>query len=322
MLTKESNMTLPLTKALFNFKFMPLAAFIFLAGISSCQKQAVKLPSPPKVDSDLAYELVKENVAIGPRASGTPGAKKNAEFIADKAKEFGAETYIKEFDAMTPEGRMTFRNVIAEIKGSSNDLILIGGHYDTKRLTSIPDFQGANDGASSTGLMLALIKAVKTSGVKLPLTLKFVFFDGEECFVSYGDSDGFFGSKHFVEELKKQKLLSLCQAVIIIDMIGDRDLSVTLPSGSDPELKELTLEVAKKQKVAKYFQVYSQDILDDHTPFQQEGIPAIDIIDFEFGKNNCYWHTSGDSMDKISAKSLETVGNVILEMIWQLQNKR
>jgi glutaminyl-peptide cyclotransferase len=219
----------------------------------------------------------------------------------------------------TSEGNIEFCNVMTEIPGKSTDFILIGSHFDAKKLMSVPDFEGANDSASSTGLLLAVIKAIKEHSEKTPLTLKFAFFDGEECFISYTETDGLFGSRYLCEKMKSEDILKKCKAVIILDMIGDKDLNITIPTGADPELVRTFKKIAEKQKKSQFISDYGNDIVDDHTPFQREGIPTLDIIDFEFGEGNMYWHTKADSMDKISRESLETVGNLTLELLWNVE---
>jgi len=208
---------------------------------------------------------------------------------------------------------------MTEIPGRSSDFILIGSRYDTKKLMSVPDFEGANDSASSTGLLLTVIKAVKAHSIKSPLTLKFAFFDGEECFISYTDNDGLYGSRYLCEKWKKDNKLKNCKAVIILDMVGDKELNITIPSGASPDLVSKLKKIAEKQNKKGFFAEHNGDIIDDHTPFQKVGIPTIDIIDFEFGESNRYWHTKADTFDKISQESLETVGNVTLELLWNVE---
>ncbi|MCK5844013.1 MAG: Zn-dependent exopeptidase M28 [Victivallales bacterium] len=258
------------------------------------------------------------NVAIGPRPSGSDGALKTAVWIKSEIKKIPYPVEIREFRGKTPEGTTVFRNVVAGIPGRSGRFVLIGCHYDTKRLAATPDFQGANDGASGVGLVLAMMRAAKDFGKKPPLSLKFVFFDGEECFVEYSKNDGLYGSRRLAEEWKKDGSLKKCAAVIILDMVGDKDLNITIPSGADPVLRRKLLKIAAKLHCAANFAEHTSDILDDHTPFQNEGIPTLDIIDFEFGPSNLYWHTKADTLDKISPKSLKIVGDAALRLVWSI----
>lgn len=291
--------------------FVIMSVFLLSAGCSAERDNA------PRVDPELAYSLVKEIYAFGPRPSGSMKLHEQSVFIAEKAKEFGADNVdVQMFTDKTPEGNIKFRNVTAEIKGTKEQFLVIGCHYDTKKFISLPSFAGANDGASGAGLLLAMIKALKSSGEKPYYTLRIVFFDGEECLLNYSGHDGLHGSRHYVKELKKSGELKKCRAALILDMVGDKDLSITLPSDSDHKIASEIFRIARKQNKAKYFSWFRGSMLDDHTPFIKEGIAAVDIIDFEYGSSNKYWHTSGDTMDKISRESLETVGNLTLQLIW------
>ena len=292
-------------------KIFILLSLLLFAGCSAERDNA------PRVDGTLAYSLVKEIYDFGPRPSGSARLRDQSIFIAEKAKEFGADMVdVQDFTDITPSGKIKFRNVIAEIKGIKEKFLVIGCHYDTKKFISLPSFAGANDSASGAGLLLAMIKALKSSPEKPYYSLKIVFFDGEECQLSYGEHDGLHGSRHYVEELKKSGGLKKCRAALILDMVGDKDLTITLPSDSDHKMASEIFRIARKQNKAEHFSWFRGSMLDDHTPFRKEGIAAVDIIDFEYGNSNGYWHTSGDTMDKISKESLETVGNLVLQLIW------
>jgi Zn-dependent M28 family amino/carboxypeptidase len=295
--------------------FFCFAIFLFTF-FSGCSQR--KETPPPKIDSALAWSLTCKLVAFGPRPSGSSANYRQIDFIENIAREFGAETSRQSFIDNTPKGKMKFVNVIAEIKGEREDFIVIGTHFDTKVLELLPDFVGANDGASSTALALAMIKAVSDSGRKPFYSLRFVFFDGEECFMEYNDNDGLFGSKHYVESLKDGGALERCKAAVILDMIGDKDLKITLPVDSHSVLFKAVMDAAGKERSSAKFSKYSQSILDDHMPFQRLGVPAIDIIDFEFGPSNSYWHTKADNLENISEESIGIVGNVALRLIWNL----
>jgi glutaminyl-peptide cyclotransferase len=293
-----------------------LTIFLF----SSCDNSDELSTEPiPKIDAKYAFSLVKELSAIKPRYSGSgEGTRKAVELISREIRNSSLSVELDKWQEPTSEGIIEFWNVMTEIPGKSSDFILIGSHYDTKKMLSIPDFEGANDSASSTGLLLAMIKAIKNHPARTPLTLKFAFFDGEECFISYTETDGLFGSRHLAEKWKRDGSLKKCKAVIILDMVGDKDLNITIPSGADPEIVKKLKQIAEKQNKIQYLSEYGNDIIDDHTPFQREGIPTLDIIDFEFGEGNMYWHTKADSMDKISKESLETVGDLTLELLWNV----
>lgn len=294
------------------FIFSILSLFIFSGCSRKGQRESVSL----SIDPEKAFSYVKEIAEIGPRPSGSPGAARNVEYICDKLKGFKVDFSTDKWEESTPVGNVKFCNVIAEIKGVSSEFIVVGAHYDTKILQSVPDFRGANDGASGTGLLLAMMESIVKSG-KIPChTIKFAFFDGEECFMQYGPNDGLFGSRRMAGNISGDK--GKCIAMILLDMIGDKDLNIEIPAGSDKNLADSLFLAAEKRGKRKYFKWSSIDITDDHTPFLDAGIPAVDIIDFKFGSSNLYWHSAEDTIDKISKESLATVGDVTLELVMNL----
>ena len=207
-----------------NFVFsLTCLSMLFFAGCGS--KEIIV----PEFDEQNAMRLLTKLVAFGPRSAGTAANLRQAEFIAESARKYGALTKSIRFKQRTTEGLLDFVNIEAVIPGRCKEFIIIGSHFDTKKMPGGIKFEGANDGASSTALLLELIKTIKNSGAKLEYTLKFVFFDGEECFNEYGNNDGLFGSKHYANQMKEQNLLSQCRALILLDMVGDKDLNITLP---------------------------------------------------------------------------------------------
>jgi len=272
-------------------------------------------PSIPETDSGNAYALAVKLVSFGKRYAGTAENQRQSGFIAARAAEYGAVVTTDRFSDLTSAGTLEFANITAEIKGRSDDFIIIGSHYDIKKIASAPGFEGANDSASSTALLLEMIRTIKASGNIPPLTLKFVFFDGEECLLEYSENDGFWGSRHYAQKIKDSGLAKRCKAVIVLDMIGDSDLGVTLPVNSSRQLVEKILDSAETAGCKQYFSLKNLEILDDHHPFLQQGIPAIDIIDFEYGPGNIYWHTDADTTDKISGKSMKIIGDCVLRLV-------
>jgi glutaminyl-peptide cyclotransferase len=294
-------------------------ALFSLITVSCSQKGELSKVEMPKIDANFAYSMVEKCSAIAPRGNGSAGTQKCIDLISCELRKLSLPVSVDKWTDLTPEDSVEFANIMTEVPGSSSDFILIGSHYDTKKLISVPDFKGANDGGSSTGLLIAMIKSIVEHKKKTPLTLKFIFFDGEECFFNYTEKDGLFGSRHLAEKWKADGTIKKCRAVIVLDMIGDKNLNITIPSGADSYLTETLLKITEKQKSAEYFSKYSGDIIDDHTPFQKQNIPTIDIIDFEFGKGNRYWHTRADTMDKISKDSLKITGDAALELLWNIR---
>jgi glutaminyl-peptide cyclotransferase len=291
---------------------------------NSSAEPSLSLPGQIKklrIDSKSAFTMLQEQVAIGPRPAGSPGAAACAAYIAAKIRQFGLEPVVDEWTGETPAGPVTFRNIYAEVKGRAgygDSFILLASHYDTKHLKGIPAFTGANDSASSTALLLEILRVVAANGPWDGMPLRFAFFDGEEAVVSYTENDGLYGSRRLAADFVARDLARRCRAMILLDMVGDKDLSLTLPQNSSRELVGLLLRVADEQNVKHIVSVLPTAILDDHVSFAALGIPAIDLIDFHYGSNNKYWHTAGDNLSNVSGASLETVGNLVFAMLGEL----
>lgn len=272
-------------------------------------------PARFEVSGEAALEEVRRFVELGPRDAGTPGAEKAANYLRARLEEIGLEAEIQEFREASPRGPDTvFRNVLGRIPGTGGSILLLGSHYDTK--SGIAGFEGANDSGSSTGLLLELARALKRDAPH-GMEIRFAFFDGEECLVEYGPNDGFHGSRHLAEAMEADGSLSNVAAMILLDMVGDRDLTVTIPRNGTPWLAALAFEAARAEGARKHFQLYPYAVGDDHEAFFRRGVPAIDLIDFHFGSapgQNDYWHTAADAMDKVSAESLGLVGRVAARM--------
>jgi glutaminyl-peptide cyclotransferase len=285
--------------------------------LCSCHKKDALIP---EIDGEYALRKVEEIYGIGPRPSGSEGAKKAADFICGEIRKYGLTPETDEWIEKTPSSAETvFRNITAVIPGKKSEFIIIGSHYDTKKIETVPEFSGANDSASSSGLLLALILAAKNNPSPPPFTLKFAFFDGEECIYQYNENDGLFGSRRMAGKLKGTGKSTNCRAVIILDMIGDKDLNISIPSNSDAEIADRIIKISAETHRGKYFTKSNISIIDDHTPFHKLGIPAVDIIDFEYGENNRFWHTRADTIDKISPDSLKISGDVVMRLLYSLK---
>ena len=280
---------------------------------------------PAAFDETRAFEEVEALVSLGPHPSGSEAAEQAALHLRDRFAAAGCrDVRVDAFDDPTPRGSVRFRNVMAGVPGRGPAQLLIGSHYDTK--SGIGDgFVGANDSGSSTGVLIELARLAAAAAAARepppPLGLLFVAFDGEEAMERYGPTDGFHGSRYLAESLRREDRLRHLRAVIILDMIGDRDLTVTVPRNSSPELVSLAFRAARAQGTRGYFRLYERQIMDDHTAFLRAGVPAIDLIDFQFGSGpgrNDYWHTGEDTLEHISAESLGIVARVTVEMINRL----
>ncbi|MDY0148953.1 MAG: M28 family peptidase [Kiritimatiellia bacterium] len=274
---------------------------------------------PVEVSGEQALEEVRRFVALGPRLSGTKGAERAALYLADRLQELGVETEIQEFSDASPKGTLVFRNVLGRIPGTGKRILLLGSHYDTK-VGIADDFAGANDSGSSTGLLLELARAFQATAPH-PMEIRLAFFDGEESMKDYGPTDGLHGSRYLAQHMEAEGRLADIEAMILLDMIGDRNLTVTIPRNSAPPLVNEVFNAARAEGVRRYFQLYPAHILDDHVPFLERGVLAINLIDFQFGSEpgrNDYWHTPDDTMDKLSAESLDIVGRVTARVVAQL----
>jgi len=212
---------------------------------------------------------------------------------------------------------------MAESRGSDDFVVILLSHYDTKSGIS-EDFIGANDSGSSTGLLLEMARLLKTRNPSGP-TILMAFLDGEECSVEYGTHDGLHGSKHLVRTIARNGSFKKVSAVILMDMVGDATLDIGIPRNSSPSLISLIFECAARENARLNFSLAEGNITDDHVPFIQVGMRAVDIIDFNYGSapgKNDYWHSSQDTMDKLSAESLQVVGRVVIRALNSLKNHK
>lgn len=258
-------------------------------------------------DGDSAYRYVEQMVGFGRRVSGSKELELTANFIADELKKSGAtDVQLMRFITPTPHGETEMINVIGHIKvNTSNKFLIVSSHYDLKMMDG--EFDGANDSGSSTAVLMELVKHLKNPHYNIMV----VFYDGEECFEHYSHSDGLYGSKYLRDQLVASGEIANCVAVINVDMVGDKDLKFTLPANSDLSLYRVLREGAELQNLTECLSFYDGNILDDHEPFREIGVKAINIIDFDFGDNNSLWHTSGDNLTNISAESLTKTGKLL-----------
>jgi len=252
---------------------------------------------------------------MGPRPPGSPAASRARAYVVERLRESGLEVEEDPFEATTPLGPLPMANVLARLPGSSPKSILLGTHYDTKKFDAF-EFVGANDGGSGTGLLLELARVL--AGRKdRRATIRFAFFDGEEALVEWSATDGLYGSRHLVDRWTKDGTLRDLGAFVLLDMVGDRDLTIFREQRSTESLTRIFAEAAQKTgHRAKFFQ-RSISLDDDHIPFIEARIPSIDLIDYAYGPPaypgaGRYWHTAEDTLDKVSAESLAIVGEVVL----------
>lgn len=259
-----------------------------------------------------AFKHVEKLVSFGPRPPGSKASQSTQAYLLQNLRSYGIKVEEDDFVAETPVGHLSMKNIIGTIKGQSDDSVIIASHYDTKVFKDFK-FVGANDGGSSSGALLELGRVL--SKRKNARTYWIVFFDGEESVApnsNISDIDGLYGSKHLARKLYENGQLGHIRAMILLDMIGDKDLTIYKDSNSTPWLVDLFWRSAAELGYGKYFLSQDKPMLDDHTAFLERNVPAVDLIDFQYGFSNVYWHTAEDTLDKISPRSLEIMGKVVL----------
>jgi glutaminyl-peptide cyclotransferase len=275
-------------------------------------------PYTPKVDPRRAFEDARRQVELGPRPPGSVASERARQLIAESLREAGLGVTIDSFTALTPNGDLQFANVIGERRGSSPDLILIACHYDTK-LEHDFRFVGANDGASGVAAVLEMARAVASSR-NLHATYRFVFFDGEEALCRrwsecLNGSDHLYGSRHEVARMKARGELTLTRAMILFDMVGARDHVLRRDLASTGWLNDAIWRAARRLNYGEFSEETQTITGDDHTPFLEAGIPSVDLIDLRYP----YWHTAGDTLDKLSPENLARVCEVVLAALPEIE---
>ena len=308
-----------------------LALTLLLVIASACQEPAVSVANAnamnnqpaaqnpaatggdkaDSVDAGRAFEHVRKVVSFGPRPSGSDAIKKTQEYLIAELKSYGLRVIEDDFSGATPKGPIPMKNIIAELPGKRSEIVIISGHYDTKLMAN---FVGANDGGSSTAAVLETARVMAKT--KPEYTVWFVLFDGEEAVVEWTGNDNTYGSRHMVEKMKKEGSLTRVKAMLLYDMIGDKGLDLRRDDASTPWLVEVIWKTGQRLGFGKHFVDEPAYIADDHVPFLQERIPAVDLIDFHFGgAENAYWHTTQDTLDKVSGESIKIVCDVVLNSL-------
>jgi glutaminyl-peptide cyclotransferase len=274
-------------------------------------------------NGDKALNYTRDFVSIGPRWPTSPGHAKAEAFLRSHLEHDQLED--DTFIANTPIGPVNMRNFIARFPGKKDGVIVIGTHYETNYYLKNINFVGANDGGSTTGLLLALDDHLREQVARTKqldgYSVWLVFFDGEEAIQSWSQSDSTYGSRHLAAKWGRDGTLQRIKAFILADMIGDKDLDIQRETSSTGWLVALVRQAAHKFGYDKYFFQSDEAVEDDHLAFLNRGVPAVDVIDLDYGPNNSYHHTAQDTMDKVSAHSLTIDGDVFLETI-RLINQR
>jgi Zn-dependent M28 family amino/carboxypeptidase len=297
-----------LRKIRFAKRTIPAALLCLLFFIAARAQETIT-----NFDAARAYQHMKRLCETGPRPPGSEAIKKAQAYIIGELKSYGLKITEDDFIAETTRGRVGMKNIIAELAGDRSEVVIVAGHYDTKLQEG---FIGANDGASSTAAVLEMARVL--SNTKPQYTLWFVFFDGEEAFVDWGANggkDNTYGSRHMVGRLAADGSIRRVRAMVLVDMIGDKNLDLLRDDESTRWLVDLIWETAHRIGYGKHFLQSDGAYSDDHIPFKEAGVPVIDIIDFNYGPNNSYWHTNRDTLDKVSGQSVKIVGDTVIRSL-------
>ncbi len=286
-------------------------------------------PGPlPKFDGERAMQYVKDIVKFGPRPLGSPAHKKVEEYLASRLKSDQVED--DTFAADTPEGKFPVHNLIAKFPGTKDGIIVVASHYDTNYPLRNTSYVGANDGGSSSALLLEMANQLRqTSGrPRDGYSIWLVWDDAEEAIKPDGSGglpevlpfkdDSLYGITHLAQRWESDGTLKKIKAFLLADMVGDSDLNIDRDTNSAPWLENAVFEAASRMGYQSHFFGRNNTVGDDHMPFVTRGVPAADLIDFDYGYNDVFWHTTQDTVDKLSPKSLEIVGTVMLETIRML----
>jgi glutaminyl-peptide cyclotransferase len=277
------------------------------------------LGPPPAFNSARAMQYVKEIVAFGPRPIGSANHKKVEDYIHAHLK--GDQVEDDAFIIDTSEGKFPVRNIIAKYPGTRDGIVVIASHYDTNYPLRDTNYVGANDGASSSALLLEIANQLR--GKKLDgYSVWLLWDDAEEAIkLPWTDTNSVYGVRHLAQKWQDDGTIKNIKAFILEDMIGDADLNIERDQDSTPWLEDLIYQAATRLGYQSHFFARTVPMEDDHKPFVQRGVPSADLIDFQYGYNNVFWHTTQDTVDKLSPKSLEIVGTVTLETVQMLDKK-
>jgi glutaminyl-peptide cyclotransferase len=266
----------------------------------------------PSINATRAMQYTREVTAFGPRPIGSENHKKLEAYLHAQLKGDLVEDDF--FTADTPEGKFPGRNIIAKYPGRKDGIIVIAGHYDTPYPLRNTSFVGANDGGTSAAILLELAHHLRGSQ-RDGYSVWLVFTDAEEAVKQWSPADSLYGTRHLAEKWEKDGTLAKLKAFLLADMIGDSDLNIERDQNSIPWLQDLVYEAASRYGYQSHFFAREIQVDDDHLPFVKKGVPSVDIIDLDYGYNNSFHHSTQDTMDKLSPRSLQIIGDTILESV-------
>ena len=307
-------------------RFRSLHALALPCAVLACTRPVEVSDSstvtPSEFDSERAWRHLERIVALGDRPAGSAGIERLRVYIEDELRAIGLEPVRESFRESTPRGEIGFANVHVEIGASERaPIVILGTHIDTK--SGLPfEFLGANDGGSGTAVLLELARCLHLRDPAPPVVYRLVFLDGEEAFRKrWSGTDNCYGSRHHVEQLQQEGSRTRVAAFVLLDMVGDRELRLTRELRSDPELVAIFFDAARRIGLEHHVGAREQEIDDDHVPFIEAGIPSVDLIDFEYGPDNDWWHSADDRLEKCAPGSLEAIGRIVLAGLPALERR-
>jgi glutaminyl-peptide cyclotransferase len=311
-------------KSLLHYSITPFLRIFALAASAIPLPLAIVEADPAQTSAweqfsgEKALTHVQHLVDLGPHPPASEAIEKARDYIEGQLKTSGWQTIRQTLTDQTPRGKVRFVNLIGTFAGSRSRAaatFLLCSHYDTKTFDTFR-FVGANDGGSSTGVLLELAR-VLGQHPNLAAKTELVFFDGEEAYENFSATDGLYGSRYFAKQLADSKTARQFRGGILFDMVGARSLTITLPPDSPTQIARDIFASAEALKLRNHFSYFDRNILDDHSPLNQAGIPTIDLIDFNYPP----WHTAEDTIDKLSAQSLQIVGSVAAYYLFEFALK-
>jgi Zn-dependent M28 family amino/carboxypeptidase len=274
--------------------------------------QAVPAAAQLHIDANRVLQMTKEIVAFGPRFLGSPGHQRALDYLKQHLTHDAVET--DSFTAQTPAGPLPITNVLAKFSGTKDGIVVVVSHYDTNYPLRSTKYVGANDGACTSALLLEIanqLRAKKRDGYSVWL----VWSDGEEAVKEWTAQDSLYGTRHLAQKWQQDGTAKKIKGLLIADMICDAQLDIARDTNSTPWLVDLVQQAASDLGYQSHFFQTQLATDDDHTPFLKIGVPAADLIDFNYGYNNAFWHTVDDTVDKLSPRSAQISGDTILRTI-------
>ncbi len=306
---------------------------ISLASLAFCSLsflvQSSHAQEKGKISGAATYALTRELLAAAPkRFNGSPGHAAAEKFIESHFAPEQADHRldVDTFTASTPAGLQTMHNIIVRFPGKKDGYIVIGSHYETNYPLKDINFVGANDGACTTAFLIELGQYFRTHP-PLGYSVVLVFFDGEEAVNKWSASDSLYGSRHLAAKWSQEGVLPRIKAFLLADMIGDKDLDIDQDGNSNPALEDLLKIAAKNTGHSNAISRDKTPIEDDTVPFAKRNVPVLDVIDYDYGPmdpatgDHAFHHTEKDTIDRISPQSLQTDGDIFLELIRLIDTK-